>query len=469
MAGGDSTPTLVDHDGFVEAFYHMLWAKNFNGEPCPEVLVPDTIIYKYRIPAYWYFTGSDGRLRRKNKANIVNQKIFKDFTAGARSEKDVVALHICERPIGGDAAKSTDEAPARMETVVRYFDKATLKDFLFVQEKLDDGCLQKFVRPKGLFNSMIQAAWSPQMCLIERRVNQTPLLSGRVPIDERTATYEGSEHLSRITPVRGTLLADRVQHVCTEMVTHIAATSHHHQRITRSLLNFKTDVEDNVWFLWCGSVRVADDAPPTADPAAAATAAAASSAAGGAPSPSKRSAGALASSSSGMLTRSSSSALAPVCLDPTMSSLTKPRLSKAMKAVESVCPFTGHPLGGKPPYFVTYKTILEYSNVLDARLRIKRPPTEVPPLLAKVCPDLDGERYYKERHNPLSLFLYSRVLVSEEAYLDFSSTVLPGQKVLPGIQGRSRQRLISSLSAPTLGSPPLPQISPEDGEGASPA
>ena len=66
--------------------------------------------------------------------------------AGARSEKDVVALHICERPIGGEAAKSTDEAPARMETVVRYFDKATLKDFLFVQEKLDDGCLQKFVR-----------------------------------------------------------------------------------------------------------------------------------------------------------------------------------------------------------------------------------------------------------------------------------------------------------------------------------
>ena len=23
------------------------------------------------------------------------------------------------------------------------------------------------------------------------------------------------------------------------------------------LLNFKTDVEDNVWFLWCASVRVA--------------------------------------------------------------------------------------------------------------------------------------------------------------------------------------------------------------------
>jgi UDP-galactopyranose mutase len=74
-----SLPTIADHDGFVEALYHLLWAKTFNGEPC-QVLVPDTIIYKYRIPAYWYFTGADGRLRRKNKASIINQKIFKDYT-----------------------------------------------------------------------------------------------------------------------------------------------------------------------------------------------------------------------------------------------------------------------------------------------------------------------------------------------------------------------------------------------------
>ena len=48
-ASGEATPVMVDHDGFVEAFYHLLWAKNFNGEPC-KVLVPDVIIYKYRIP-----------------------------------------------------------------------------------------------------------------------------------------------------------------------------------------------------------------------------------------------------------------------------------------------------------------------------------------------------------------------------------------------------------------------------------
>ena len=166
-------------------------------------------------------------------------------------------MHICEHPLDGvEPPEGTEEPPAATQTVVRYFDKAGLRDFLFKEEKSNDGCLQKFVRPKGLFNSMIQAAWSPQMCLLERRVNLCPLLSGRASLQERCCTYEGSEHLSQIAPVRGTLLADRVQHLCQELVSHIAATSYLKQKITRMLLNFKTDVEDNVWFLWCASVRV---------------------------------------------------------------------------------------------------------------------------------------------------------------------------------------------------------------------
>jgi hypothetical protein len=448
-----NTPILADHDGFVEAFYHLLWAKNFNGEPCPEILVPDTIIYKFRIPAYWYFTGTDGRLRRKNKANIVNTKIFKDFTAGARSDRDVVACHICERPLaddGGEAAEDADGAPARTETVIRYFDKAALRDFLFAHEKLDDGCLQKFVRPKGLCNTMIQAAWSPQMCLLERRVNLCPLLSGRQPLHERTATYEGSEHLSRITPVRGTLLADRVQHLCMEIVSHISATSFLHQRITRMLLNFKTDVEDNVWFLWCSSVRVAPDQPDANSSSASlggGVLGASPSSPLGRQSSFSSMGGALGGDAAARPTR-----LAPVCLNPAMSSPSRPPLPKGGRPVETVCPFTGASLtaGNSSPYFITYKNICEYQNVLDARNRVRRGADEVPPLLAKVCPDLDGTRYFKEANNPLSLFLYTRVLVSEEAYLDFSTTLLPGHKVLPAITGQAKKTLNAVASAPVL-------------------
>lgn len=449
MGGGanvaESTPMMEDHDGFVEAIYHLLWAKNFNGEPC-NVLVPDVVLYKYRIPAYWYFTGSDGRLRRKNKSSIVNQKIYKDFTAGARSDKDVVACHICEHPLDGGELRGTSSVvdgrpPARTETVIRYFDKAGLKDFLFHQEKLNDGCLQKFVRPKGLFNSMIQAAWSPQMCLLERRVNLVPLLSGRAPLQERTATYEGSEHLSRITPVRGTLLADRVQQLCSDMVQHITATSHAHQRISRMLVNFKTDAEDNVWFLWCASVRLAGSEPDADTVAAPPTG------------PSHATASPAAARSGGVGLPGDPS-LAPVCLNPAMSSPARspvPKKRSNVASAESVCPFTGKPLDDAQPYFVTYRTLLDYTAMCDAKSRIRRPANEVPPLLQRVCPDLDGDHFARERANPLSLFLYTRVLCSEEAYLDFSSAALPGVKVLPAIPMRARRTLLaSSASAPSL-------------------
>ena len=437
MAALDSkTATLADHDGFVEAIYHQLWARNFNGEPC-QVLVPDVIIYKYRIPAYWYFTGTDGRLRRKNKANIVNQRILTDFTAGVRTDRDVVACHICEHALGVNA-DAEEGPPARTETVIRYFDKAGLKEFLFNEEKVYDGCLQKFVRPKGLFNSMIQAAWSPQMCLLERRVNLSPLLSGRAPLQERTATYEGSEHLSRITPVRGTLLADRVQQLCAEIVNHIAATSHTHQRVTRMLANFKTDINDNIWFLWCSSIRVVagdsilSDATPTSELAVGATP--------------------LRSVSASQLASSSSIAdasLAAVCLNPKMSSPTRPPRPKNARASQTVCPFTGKELDNAQPYFINYKTILDYSHILDVRSRIRRDYAEVPPLLGRVCPDLDSETFVKERSNTLSLFLHTRVLCSEEAYLDFTSVALPGVQVLPALPKKTRQ-MFASASTSTL-------------------
>lgn len=351
------------------------------------------------------------------------------------ARQDVVACHICEHAVEGDTS-----AAAGKETVIRYFDRAGLKDFLFSQEKLNDGCLQKFVRPKGLFNSMIQAAWSPQMCLLERRVNLHPLLSGRAPLQERTATYEGSEHLSRITPVRGTLLADRVQQLCTEMVDHIASASTLKQKIKRMLINFKTDVHDNIWFLWCSSVRLVQD-DELADASTLP------------PSPVPRASGHGASLAS--LSGAGDPGLSPVCLNPAMSSPSKELPSKqASRAAETVCPFTGRPLDNSHPFFVTYKNILDYSAIMDVRLRIRRAPDEVPPLLARVCPDLDGEQFARERANPLSLFMYTRVLCSEAAYLDFSITALPGVKVLPALSTKARR----SLLAPSASAPVLPQI-----------
>lgn len=255
--------------------------------------------------------------------------------------------------------------------------------------------------------------------------------------------------------MRGTLLADRIQHLCSEMVAHISATSYMHQRISRMLVNFKTDAEDRVWFLWASSVRVAADGKAGAEGGneGSSSSGVGLGARAGAD-PAAPSAARLGGSSSAVDLRSRSRAptqgLSAVCLNPAMSSPARPPMPKHHRASEPVCPYTGKPLLAHRPYFLTYKTIVEYASLLDARQRVRRPPTEVPPLLQAVCPSLDGERFASEMANPLSLFLFSRVLVSEEAYLEFSTASLPGMKTLPAITGKARQRLLASASAPAL-------------------
>jgi len=398
-SGSDSAPTLRDHDGFIESLYHLLWVKNINGESCPEVRVPDVVIYKYRIPAYWYFTGSDGQLKRKNKTSIVNKKIYAEFTKGAKTPQDVVAYHISER-VSADG----DGSP---ETSITYFDSRTLHEFLFHQQKEDDGCLQKFVWPKGAHNSMIQAAWSPQICLLERRVNLHRLDSTRVPLQQRCCTYEGGEHLSEITPVRGTLLPDRVQTLCQAMTAHIRTTTPEHKQISRLLLNFKSDAQDNVWLLWASSVRIA---PAAVDPSASSASFSAAGAPAGAPA------------------FAETTAHTPV--SPQKFSPAAERMTSAMASLgaDGECPFSGRPLDKRHPYHLTYKAVIEHAARL-ARREEKADGDdeagyEVPALLLTVAPELTLSQYLVEKTNPI--FLFRRVLVAEETYLEFTQGVAAG-------------------------------------------
>ena len=42
----------------VENLFHYLWAKNELFGTGPLVYLPDTVIYKYRQPSFWYFTST---------------------------------------------------------------------------------------------------------------------------------------------------------------------------------------------------------------------------------------------------------------------------------------------------------------------------------------------------------------------------------------------------------------------------
>lgn len=236
-------------DGVVDSIYHYLWTKNTQLETCPNVVIPNTVVYKYRQPAYWYYSSSDQQLKMKKKGDMTNQKIYDSFSKRKNPSCEVVAYYI-----------STRDTEAGMETTtMEYFDEAGLSDFLFNRQKEHNGIIQKFIDPKGKSNAIIRAIWSPKLCLLEQRVNLKPINDGRWDLYERCVTYEGAEHQSMNAPVRGIYLPSRLQTICDSIVDHCMRTSSQHYRISRMVLNFKLDHNNKLWLLWCSSMRLAAD------------------------------------------------------------------------------------------------------------------------------------------------------------------------------------------------------------------
>lgn len=236
-------------DGVVDSIYHYLWTKNTQLETCPNVVIPNTVVYKYRQPAYWYYSSSDQQLKMKKKGDMTNQKIFDSFSKRKNPSCEVVAYYISTR----------DTQQGIETTTMEYFDEAGLYDFLFNRQKEHNGIIQKFIDPKGKSNAIIRAIWSPKLCLLEQRVNLKPINDGRWDLYERCVTYEGAEHQSMNAPVRGIYLPSRLQTICDSIVDHCMRTSSQHYRISRMVLNFKLDHNNKLWLLWCSSMRLAAD------------------------------------------------------------------------------------------------------------------------------------------------------------------------------------------------------------------
>jgi len=83
----------LEGDGIAENLYQYLWTKD-ELDDGPRICIPDTIVYKYRQPAAWYFTSVvDGSIKKKNKANLINVRIEEAFLR-KRSGSDIVAYYI---------------------------------------------------------------------------------------------------------------------------------------------------------------------------------------------------------------------------------------------------------------------------------------------------------------------------------------------------------------------------------------
>lgn len=171
-------------DGVSDYFFQLLWCKdelNFG----PPINLPDTIVFKFGQPIHWYFTGVDGKLKKKNKHNLVNVRIEEALTRHIVG-CDIVAYYI--------STEDSDDPSSK--TCIEYLDRKALHDFLYKPFKEHSGILQRFIEPKGTQNSMVRAIWSPKVCLLERRQNNKALHDSRYGLYERAVTYDGPDHFS---------------------------------------------------------------------------------------------------------------------------------------------------------------------------------------------------------------------------------------------------------------------------------
>ena len=160
---------LLNGDGLIVNLYHLLWVKDMAYSEKSFVLLPDTVIYRYEQPSFWYFSSaSGGVIKRKSKKNITAQKIFEAFTKSA-GEREVVATFMYGAD--GEHRSSCEELEldadrvGRHLSVFEYFDKKRLSrnasltrsgEFLWERgSRPSEGVLQRFVYPKNENNSKL--------------------------------------------------------------------------------------------------------------------------------------------------------------------------------------------------------------------------------------------------------------------------------------------------------------------------
>jgi len=244
----------LEGDGCVVSLFHYIWSKNQQKKSCPLVNVPDTIVYKYRQPAYWYFTSKDpaGGIKMKNKQNLGNVRVEESLcNKPGNSHNEVVAYYI-----------SSENTPSGTVTTIEHFDSNGLRDFLYNHEKENNGILQRFVDSKGSNNTIFRAIWSPNVFHVERRTNVLDLGDRKHAMHQRVVTFEGDEHFSTPLTVTDTLFGSQVQRICESIVDHCSVHLHAQGQaahVSRMVLHFKVDDSNRVWFLWCSSVRLSPD------------------------------------------------------------------------------------------------------------------------------------------------------------------------------------------------------------------
>lgn len=234
----------------VDSVYALLWRDQTGGRQFHACRIPDTVLYFDRQQPQWYFTSAkDGKsLLRKNRWNVTAEHICTAFLKHSHAS-DVLAYYVSEDV----------DVSGKPVVVVEYFDRESL--VRFVSERVATGkvgrpgILQRFVDPKGSSNHLIQASWSPSLCVIERKVNLNRLSDRYTHLYDRVVTFEGATHLAIDSPVTSPSLVGRIQSVCSDIARHIAMTAGEVWNVRKLECYFKFDDQDQLYLLWVSNLE----------------------------------------------------------------------------------------------------------------------------------------------------------------------------------------------------------------------
>ena len=251
--GGSIFDILPSREALLQEFFHVLWQRGRTTKACNEAAIPripDTVILHRSKPIQWYFTARDGSIRKKSRKRLSTPTILQSLASfKPRSTSGAVAeLTSCSETCedGVDAVPLT---PSHLQTMLA--------------EGAATGILQSFVDPKtdarACCNSDMVAHWTPNVLILEKRVNTLRLDDTRYTLEERTTLSETSRFV-RVQPVVSAVLTKQVEAMCANFARHV------HRvfgcRVTSSQLHARIDERNCMWLLYCSGIRICQDVPP---------------------------------------------------------------------------------------------------------------------------------------------------------------------------------------------------------------
>ena len=232
----------IEGDGLLDSFYELLWSKA--GTESLSIRIPETVIFKYKQPYAWFFTSTDGTIKRKSRGNLTVAKISEVFLKNQSC--GIIASFM--RTSNGIV-------------ITEHFDISRFSDFL-QSRSIPDGVLLKFVKPRGDRNHLLHAFWSPQICIVEKYENSITLGDSNKSAAAKAGTFELHALNAGPAPVHGLRAPAEVARIARSIASHVLKVTGGAVEMSRLALTVKQDYKDRFVLLFVTSSRISDFQSP---------------------------------------------------------------------------------------------------------------------------------------------------------------------------------------------------------------